>query len=220
MTVVVEGGAEYVVATYCPECCFANPSFGEWVTNGSKRNLVRIEVTEPVEVCRDCGKPLPPGSNAWERWTCIFDPDGDAAYWDEASAWAEEIPMRDDEEKGDNGPAEQGRRRVRMHFEHRADDADEVCQLVGRFRRKAREQGWTEEAIEWATRGVTATPAAEQLGPHVEPASPEPLTWRTQFERTLDYVEGARVLDHDQAADFRPLRFLVRGFWLALRGGT
>lgn len=108
-----------------------------------------------------------------------------------------------------------------MTFEPQdATDADEACQLVGRFRRKAREQGWTEEAIEWATRGVTAARVAEQLAPHIEPIGPEPLSWRTQFERTRDYVEGARVLDHDEAAEFRPLRFLARGFRLAHREGT
>src|SRR3954471_12145078 len=100
------------------------------------------------------------------------------------------------------------RRPVRMHFEPRdPTDSDEACQLVGRFRRKAREQGWTEEAIEWASRGVTAAQVVEQLAPHIEPTGPEPLSWRTQLERTRDYVEGAKVLDHDEDADFHPLRF-------------
>lgn len=113
------------------------------------------------------------------------------------------------------------RRPVRMSFEpQETTDADEACQLVGRFRRMAREQGWTEEAIEWATRGVTAARAAEQLAPHIDATGPEPLSWRSQLERTRDYIEGARVLDHDEAADFRPLRFLARGFRLAQRGGT
>jgi membrane-bound lytic murein transglycosylase B len=112
-------------------------------------------------------------------------------------------------------------RPVRMTFEPQdTTDADEACQLVGRFRRKAREQGWTEEAIEWATRGVTVRRVVEQLLPHVEPTGPEPLSWRTQYDRTRDYVEGGRVLASDQAAEFRPLRFLARGFTLALRGGT
>jgi hypothetical protein len=108
-----------------------------------------------------------------------------------------------------------------MHFEPQdTADSDEACQLVGRFRRKAREQGWSEEAIEWASRGVTVAGAVEQLAPHVEASGPEPLSWRLQFERTLDYVEGARVLAHDDSAGLRPLRFLARGFGFALRGGT
>jgi hypothetical protein len=113
------------------------------------------------------------------------------------------------------------RRPVRMSFEPQdTTDTDEACQLVGRFRRKAREQGWTEEAIVWATRGLTVGRVVEQLSPHVEPTGPEPLTWRTQFERNRDYVEGGRVLASDPAAEFRPLRFLARGLRLAIRGGT
>lgn len=110
---------------------------------------------------------------------------------------------------------------VRMSFEARETaDPDEACQLVGRFRRKAREQGWTEEAIEWASQGLTVGRVASQLSPHVEAMAPEPISWRTQFERNRDYVEGCRVLAGDDAAEFRPLRFLARGLRLALRGGT
>jgi len=106
-----------------------------------------------------------------------------------------------------------------MSFEARdTADTDEACQLVGRFRRKAREQGWTDDAIEWASQGLTVGRVASQLSPHIETTGPEPLTWRTQFERTRDYAEGFRVLASDQSAKFRPLRFLARGFRLALRG--
>lgn len=111
------------------------------------------------------------------------------------------------------------RKPVRMSFEAEdTTDPDEECQFVGRFRRKAREQGWTEEAIEWASRGLTVGRVVSQLSPHIERIGSEPLTWRTQFERNRDYVEGCRVLATDQAAKFRPLRFLARGFRLALRG--
>ena len=63
-------------------------------------------------------------------------------------------------------------------------------------------------------------PVVEQLAPHIEPTGPEPLSWRTQLERTRDYVEGAKVLDHDEDAEIHPLRFLARSFRLALRGST
>lgn len=113
------------------------------------------------------------------------------------------------------------RRPVRMSLEAQDPaDPDEACQLVGRFRRKAREQGWTDVAIEWASQGLTVAQVASQLSPHIETTDPEPLTWRTQFDRTSDYAEGCRVLASDQSAKFRPLRFLARGFRLALRGGT
>ena len=108
---------------------------------------------------------------------------------------------------------------VRMCFDPEDPiDPDEACQLVGRFRRKAREQGWSDEAIEWASRGLEVDRLASQLAPHIEKTGPEPLTWRTQFERNRDYIEGCRVLVSDQAVKFRPLRFLARGFRLALRG--
>jgi hypothetical protein len=106
-----------------------------------------------------------------------------------------------------------------MHFEPPADD-DDVCQLVGRFRRKAHEQGWTEKEIVSATRGITVAGAVEQLTPLIEPAEPEPLTWLAKFDWTLDYVDGARMLDHDEALTFRPRRFLTRVYRLAVRGST
>ena len=114
---------------------------------------------------------------------------------------------------------ETSRKPVRMCFDSKdTTDPDEAGQLVGRFRRKAREQGWTEEAIEWASRGLTVGRVAGQLSQHIEPLAPEPLALRTQFERNRDYVEGCRVLASDQSVKFRPLRFLARGFRLALRG--
>jgi hypothetical protein len=111
------------------------------------------------------------------------------------------------------------RRPVRMSFEEQdTTDPDQACQLVGRFRRKAREQGWTEEAIEQVNQGLKVDRVASQLSPHIETTGPEPLTWRTQFERNRDYAEGGSVLVNDQAVRFRPLHFLARGLRLALRG--
>lgn len=111
------------------------------------------------------------------------------------------------------------RKPVRMSFEAQdTADPEQACQLVGRFRRKAREQGWPEEAIERVSQGLKVDRVASQLSPHIETTGPEPLTWRTQFERSRDYAEGGTVLVSDQAARFRPLRFLARGFRLALRG--
>jgi hypothetical protein len=108
---------------------------------------------------------------------------------------------------------------VRMSLAARdAADADEACRLVGRFRRMARGQGWTQEDIERACRGLRARRVVEQLTPHVTPTEREPVTWRTQWERMRDYGDGFRVLAADESVDFHPLRFLARGFRLALRG--
>lgn len=96
-------------------------------------------------------------------------------------------------------------------------DGDDACRLMGAFRRKAHEQGWSEAALERACRGVSARRAFAELERYIEAAEPEPLSWRTQFQRTRDYVKGCRLLADDREADFNPVHFLARSFKIAFR---
>jgi hypothetical protein len=111
------------------------------------------------------------------------------------------------------------RERVRMNLDaFRPGDDDDAGQLMGTFRRKAREQGWTEADIDEVCRGVTTQRVHQDLRPYIEPVGPEPLSWRTQFDRNRDYVEGGWFFAEDRSAAFNPRRFLARGFKMALRG--
>jgi hypothetical protein len=103
-------------------------------------------------------------------------------------------------------------RKVKMSLEgFRPLDDDDACLLMGAFRRNAREQRWPADDIEDVCRGVPAKRAFAELSRFVEPTEPEPLSWRSQFRRTRDYVEGCRVLADDLEAKFNPFRFLARG---------
>ncbi|MDG3008451.1 hypothetical protein [Paludisphaera mucosa] len=99
-------------------------------------------------------------------------------------------------------------------------DPDDACQLIGAFRRKAREQGWPEADIDGVCEALDARHAFDELSRHIEPTDPEAVSWGTQFRRMRDYVEGFRVLMDDHQAVFHPFRFYARGFKVALRGGS
>src|SRR5436305_1997826 len=84
--------------------------------------------------------------------------------------------------------------RVRMSQTFDPCDRDEACSFVGRFARKAREQGWAEEDIGRVCQGFPVERAFSALRPHIDETDPEPLSWRHQLDRLRDYAEGAAFL--------------------------
>ena len=104
--------------------------------------------------------------------------------------------------------------RVRMSLDGcDAHDLDEACAFVGRFARKAREQGWAEQDIERVCQGFPPERALSALRPHVEEVA-EPLSWRHQLDRLRDYAEGAAFLGEGPLG---LVRWWAKGLRVALK---
>ena len=66
---------------------------------------------------------------------------------------------------------------VRLHLDSfRPGDDDDACHLMGMFRRKAREQGWSETDIDRACRSVEGRQVQHCLSSYIEPTEREPLS--------------------------------------------
>src|SRR3954447_21971749 len=80
------------------------------------------------------------------------------------------------------------RSKVRANIKAVIGGRHEGYHLLGLFRRKAREQGWSEADIDEVTSRARPEHAAKTLEPHIEPAPEDESSsfWRLW----LDYVTG------------------------------